>query len=155
MLASPRQVLQWVRPTWADRYEIFAPDLGVPRAVLTLDAPGRATLQTRQATYLIGQPSRLAPVWVADADGAPIAQAQTSWWGHRHLQFQDGRVLRFRPSSLLQNRWLWSSDTGIPRAIVRQNQIFFSPDRPVREGFGTLLAGLSIYFLRTRPTLFF
>ncbi len=148
-------MLEWVRPTPAVRYEIFSPDLGLPWAVLTLDEPMRATLQTRHGTYLFRQQSRLSTVFITDADGSDIARVNTGWWGHRRLSFHDGRILRFRPSNLVRSRWLWSSGEGVPRAIVRQNRIFFSPDWPVREGFSALLAGLSIYFLLTKPSLFF
>jgi|GEM_PF-3680381 len=149
-----RHILAWVRPAIGQRYEIFAPDWGIPQGVLTVNGPVTATLETPFGTYTFQRQALSTGLQVADADGAPVAAITTNWRGLRQLRFYDGRELRFGSSSFSGRRWLWSNAEGEARAVVRDNQIFFAPDWPVREGLSALLAGITIYLLISQPSFF-
>lgn len=160
MLSAPqRNVLEWVRPSPATRYEIFrlfGPESAwaLPQAVLTINGPISATLETRVGTYTFRRQSLFANLFVTDADGSLIATVQTGWWGQRNLRFTDGREFRFVSSNLIRTRWIWNDGEGEARALVRRNQIFFAPGWPAREGLIALLAGLTIYFMAHKPFIF-
>ncbi|WP_128545767.1 hypothetical protein [Larkinella soli] len=148
-----RTILNWIQPSTAERYEIYS-ELGMPRAVLTINGQVSATLETQYGTYTIQRQSLFTTLHIKDTDGELIADVRSGWWGRRYLRFHDGREMRFNASNVFRSRWLWSSADGEPRAIVKQNQIFFSPDWPVREGLSSLLAGLTIYLMVTKPSMF-
>ncbi|GAA4466628.1 hypothetical protein GCM10023189_49040 [Nibrella saemangeumensis] len=153
-----RNILEWFRPSVAERYEIFqnfGPELGpFPRGVLTINGPLSATLETRYGTYTIQRQSLFTNLFVMDTAGALVAEVRTGWWGKRRMVFSDGREFHFSASNVVRSRWLWSNAEGEPRAMVKQNQIFFSPDWPVKEGMSSLMAGMTIYFMLTRPSFF-
>ncbi|MGA0559103.1 hypothetical protein ACO2Q8_20770 [Larkinella sp. VNQ87] len=149
-----RTVLSWIQPTLAERYEIYS-ELGLPQAVLTISDRVQATLESRFGTYLIDRSTQFANITVNDADGSSIATIRTGWWGRLYLTFHDGRELRFNASSVFRSRWIWSNAEGDPRAVAQRGQIFFSPDWPIREGLSALLAGLTIYFIVTKPSVFY
>jgi len=148
-----RQVLHWVRPTVAQRYEIYS-ELELPRAVLTINSPDQALLETRFGTYTIQRPASSASVLITEMDGSLIADIQMGWWRRRRLRFNDGREFQFNSLNLLRSRWLWSTESGEPRAVVQNDRIFFSPDWPIREGLSSLLAGLTVYLIVNRPSAF-
>ncbi|RAJ94089.1 hypothetical protein LX87_03973 [Larkinella arboricola] len=148
-----RTVLTWVQPTRAERYEIYS-ELGIPQAVLTINTPFRATIESRFGVYWLERKTQFAALTVSEADGSLIATVRTGWWGRREVTFEDGRKLRFNASGLFRSRWIWRNADGEPRAVVQRSQIFFSPDRPMREGLSALLTGLSIYFIANRSSIF-
>lgn len=143
-----RSVLTWVQPTEAERYEVYS-EQGIAQAVLTINSPVLATIESHFGMYLINRKSPSSDMTVTDAGGSTVISIRTGWWNRRDLAFYDGRHLQFRASGLFRNRWIWRSDTGEPWAMVQRSQIFFSPAFPIREGFSAMLAGLSIYFLVT------
>ncbi|WP_421829884.1 hypothetical protein [Larkinella sp.] len=149
-----RTILNWIQPSDAERYEIYS-ELGLPQAVLTIETHQYATLDSRFGSYCIRRQTPATTIAVTDAGGSSIATVRTGWWGRLSLTFDDGRELRFNSSSVFRSRWLWSSSDGDPRAVVQRNQIFFAPEWPIREGLSALLAGLSIYFIVTRPKSIF
>lgn len=145
-----RTILNWIQPSDAERYEIYS-ELGIPQAVLTFEAPHYATLDSRFGSYRIQRQIPSTIIAVTDAGGSSIVTIRTGWWGRLSLTFDDGRELRFHSSSVFRSRWLWSNSDGEPRAVVQRSRIFFAPEWPIREGLSALLAGLSIYFIVTRP----
>ncbi|GAB3260822.1 hypothetical protein GCM10027347_25440 [Larkinella harenae] len=149
-----RTVLNWIRPTTAERYEIYS-ELGLPRAVLTIHSPVLAVLESRLGMYLIERKSGLSgAITISDPGGSPIATVRTGWWGRRFLLFHDGRELQFVSSGLFRSRWLWRGNGGEAQAVVQYGQIFFSPEWPIREGLSALLTGLSIYLITNRSSFF-
>ncbi|MGM9507559.1 hypothetical protein ACS5NO_07525 [Larkinella sp. GY13] len=149
-----RTILNWIQPSDAERYEIYS-ELGLPQAVLTIEAPHYATLDSRFGSYRIQRQIPSTIIAVTDAGGSSIVTIRPGWWGRLSLTFDDGRELRFNSSSVFRSRWLWSSADGEPQAVVQRSRIFFAPEWPIREGLSALLAGLSIYFIVTRPKFVF
>jgi hypothetical protein len=145
-----RTILNWIQPSDAERYEIYS-ELGLPQAVLTIEGRNFATLDSRFGSYRIQRQIPSTIMSVTDAAGSSIATIRSGWWGRLSLIFDDGRELRFNSSGVFRSRWLWSSADGEPRAVVQRSRIFFAPEWPIREGLSALLAGLTIYFIVTRP----
>jgi hypothetical protein len=148
-----RTVMNWLQPSAAERYEIYS-ELGLPQAVLTIDSPVQATLESRFGTYLIERKPQTSDITVSDAGGSLVVSVHTGWWGRRYLTFHDGSQLNFNASNVFRSRWIWRNKDGDLRAVVQRRSIFFSPDWPIREGLSALLTGLSIYFIVTKPSLF-
>ncbi|RRB00993.1 hypothetical protein [Larkinella rosea] len=148
-----RTVLNWIQPSPAERFEIYS-ELGIPQAVLTITRPVQATLESRFGSYQIQRLPKSGSIAVTDLGGSTIATIRSSLWGRFYVTFDDGRELRFNASNVFRSRWLWSSTDGETQAVVQQNRIFFAPEWPIGDGLSALLAGLTIYFTVTKPSLF-
>ncbi|MRS62317.1 hypothetical protein [Larkinella terrae] len=148
-----RTVLNWIQPSAAERFEIYS-ELGMPQAVLTITRPDYALIESRFGIYQIQRPTQLPAITVTDLSGSTVATIRTNWWGRYSVTFDGSDELRFRSSSVLRNRWLWRNSNGEVRAVVQRSRIFFSPEWPIREVLSALLAGLTIYLIVTKSSLF-